>query len=181
MALLLSNMENFLVATRPQSRSCSVPQEFLLFAYHQLIPVTSVRVIIRIAIVAAVRIKASTKATASHTIVADTSTIYRHPVGAETTVAHRMTAAAKTAMASTMAASAVASTTSGERDCAGGCCCYERDDRSRCNYLFAHFSKLPMFHLIASIFHLIWGTASAEMRVHESPPFRLSARRSFIR
>jgi hypothetical protein len=123
----------------------------LLFAYHQLIPVTPVRIIVRIAIIAAVSIKASTKtkATASQTIMSDSAAIYRDPVATETAVAHRVTSAAKTAMASAMAASAVASTASCERGCAGCRCRYaERDDRSRCNYLFAHFSKLLMFDLI---------------------------------
>ena len=118
----------------------------LLFAYHQLIPVTPVRIIVRIAIIAAVSIKASTKtkATASQTIMSDSAAIYRDPVATETAVAHRVTSAAKTAMAS-----AVASTDSCERGCAGCRCRYaERDDRSRCNYLFAHFSKLLIFHLI---------------------------------
>jgi hypothetical protein len=85
--------------------------------------------------------------------VADTAAIYRDPVAAETAVTHcvakAVTSAAKTAMASAMAASAVASTASCERGCAGRRCRYaERDDRSRCNYLFAHFSKLLIFHLI---------------------------------
>jgi hypothetical protein len=118
----------------------------LLFAYHQLIPVTPVRVIVWIAIVAAISIKASTKASASQTIVANAAVIYRDPVAAETAVAHRVTSTAKTAMA----ASAVASTAAScERGCAGRRCRYaERDGRSRCNYLFAYFSKLLIFHLI---------------------------------
>jgi hypothetical protein len=123
----------------------------LLFAYHLLIPVTPVRVIVRIAIIAAVSIKASTKtkATASQTIVSDSATIYRDPVATGTAVAHRVTSAAKTAVASAMAASAVASPASCERGCAGRRCRYaERDDRSRRNYLFAHFSKVLMFDLI---------------------------------
>jgi hypothetical protein len=81
--------------------------------------------------------------------MSDSAAIYRDPVATETAVAHRVTSAAKTAMASAMAASAVASTASCERGCAGRRCRYaERDDRSRCNYLFAHFSKLLMFDLI---------------------------------
>ena len=115
--------------------------------YNGLIPVTPVRVMVRIAIIAAVSIKASTKtkATASQTIMSDSAAIYRDPVATETAVAHRVTSAAKTAMA----ASAVASTASCERGCAGCRCRYaERDDRSRCKYLFAHFSKLLMFDLI---------------------------------
>jgi hypothetical protein len=124
----------------------------LLFAYHQLIPIAAVRVIVRIAIVAPVSINASTEATAIQTTVADTAAIYRDRMAAETAVAHcvakAVTSAAKTtAMASAMASSAA----SCERGCADRRCRYaEREGRSRCNYLFAHFSKLLMFHLICA-------------------------------
>jgi hypothetical protein len=88
--------------------------------------------------------------------VADTAAIYRDRMAAETAVAHcvakAVTSAAKTtAMASPMASSAVASAASCERGCADRRCRYaEREGRSRCNYLFAHFSKLLMFHLICA-------------------------------
>jgi hypothetical protein len=73
---------------------------------------------------------------------------HREPAASETATAKAVTSAAKTtAMAS---ATAVASTAAScERGCAGRRCRYaERDGRSRCNYLFAHFSKLLIFHLI---------------------------------
>jgi hypothetical protein len=140
-------MENVPVVARSHQDRIDAA-EAMLFAYHQLVTVTAVRVIVRIAIVAAVSIKASTEATAIQTTVADTAAIYRDPVAAETAVAHRVAkAVTSTAMAS---ATAVASTAAScERGCAGRRCCHaERDGRSRCNYLFAHFSKLLMFHLI---------------------------------
>jgi hypothetical protein len=133
-------MTNFPIVTRPSIKIEIGAARVLLFAYDQLIPVTPVRVIVRIAIVAAVSIKASIKATASQTTVADTAAIYRDPVATETAVAHRVTAAAKTAMASAMAASAVASTASRERGCTGRRYRYaERDGRDSCNYLFVFF------------------------------------------
>jgi hypothetical protein len=159
----------------------------LLFAYHQLIPVTAVRVKVRITIVAAVSIKASTEATAIQTTVADTAAIYRHPVAAETTVAHRVakavTSAAKTtAMASAMASSAVASTAAScERGCADRRCRYaEREGRSRCNYLFAHFSKLLMFHLICAAVWMRYRQWSAGTRAHKIAPSRRMGK-TFIR
>ena len=129
--------------------------ESLLFASHQLIAVTPVRVIVRIAIVAAVRIKASTETTAIQTTVADTAAIYRDPMAVETAVTHCVAAVAhcvaKAVTSAAMASTAVASTAAScKRGCADRRCRYaERDGRSRCNYLFAHFSKLLMFHLIS--------------------------------
>jgi hypothetical protein len=112
---------------------------------------------VRIAIVAAVSIKASTKTTAIQTTVADTGAIYRDPLAAQTAVAHREPMASETAVAKAVtsaakttamaSATAVASTAAScERGCAGRRCRHaERDGRSRYNYLFAHFSTLLMF------------------------------------
>jgi hypothetical protein len=115
--------------------------------------------------------------------VADTAAIYRDPVAAETTVAHRVAkAVTSTAETTAMASSAVASTAAScERDCAGRRCRYaEHDGRSRCNYLFAHFSKLPMFHLICGA-RLICATVSGlpKRGCTKSLGLAVSARRSF--
>ena len=85
----------------------------------------------------------------------DTAAIYSDPGAAETAVAHREPAASETATAKavtsaakTTAMATAATTASRERDCAGSRCRYaERDDRSRCNHLFALFSKLLLFRL----------------------------------
>jgi hypothetical protein len=61
---------------------------------------------VRIAIVAAVRIKASAKATAIQTTVADTAAIYRDPLAAQTAVAHREPMASETAVAKTVTSAA---------------------------------------------------------------------------
>jgi hypothetical protein len=67
-------------------------------------------------------------------------------MASETAVAKAVPSAAKTTMAS---ATAVASTAAScERNRAGARCRYaEHNGYSRCNYLFAHFSKLLMFGL----------------------------------
>jgi hypothetical protein len=110
--------------------------------------------------------------------VADTAAIYRDRMAAETAVAHcvakAVTSAAKTtAMASPMASSAVASAASCERGCANRRCRHaERDGRSRCNYLFAHFSKLLMFHLICATVWMRYRQWTAETRAHKIAPSR---------
>ena len=121
---------------------------------HQLIPVTAVRVIVRIAIaviiVAAIRIKPSTKATAleatvAEATVAETAVAHREPAASETATAKAVTSAAKT----TAMASAATTASPCERGCAGRRCRYaEHDGRSCCNHLLAHCSKLLMFHSI---------------------------------
>ena len=116
---------------------------------HQLIPVTAVRVIVRIAIaviiVAAIRIKPSTKATALETTVAETAVAHREHAASETVTDKAVTSAAKT----TAMASAATTASPCERGCAGRRCRYaEHDGRSCCNHLLAHCSKLLMFHSI---------------------------------
>jgi hypothetical protein len=109
--------------------------------------------------------------------VADTAAIYRDRMAAETAVAHcvakAVTSAAKTtAMASAMASSAVASAASCERGCADRRCRYaEREGRSRCNYLFAHFSKLLMFHLKCAVW-MRFCQWTAETQAHKIAPSR---------
>ena len=77
--------------------------------------------------------------------MADTAAIYRDPMAVETAVTHCVAAVAhcvaKAVTSAAMASTAVASTAaSRERGCADRRCRYaERDGRSRCNYLFAHF------------------------------------------
>src|ERR1700693_5961427 len=62
----------------------ALPKSRRRAAYHQLIPVTAVRVVVRIAI----SINASTKATALETTVAETATVYSDPAASETAAAH---------------------------------------------------------------------------------------------
>jgi formaldehyde-activating enzyme involved in methanogenesis len=78
-----------------------------------LITVTAVRVIVRIAIVGAVSIKASTKATALEVTVTETAAACREPVASETAVAHREPMASETATAKAVTSKtpAMASTT----------------------------------------------------------------------
>jgi hypothetical protein len=108
--------------------------------------------------------------------VADTAAIYRDRMAAETALAHcvakTVTSAAKTTpMASPMASSAVASAASCERGCANRRHA-KRDGRSRCNYLFAHFSKLLMFHLICATVWMRFRQWTAETRAHKIAPSR---------
>jgi hypothetical protein len=130
----------------------------LFLAYQQLIPVTAVRVIVRIAIVAAVSINASTKVAALVATVTETAAIYRDSGAAETAVAHCEPAASETATAKAVtsaakttamaSATAVASTAAScERNRAGARCCdTEPDGSNNCyNHLLAHFSDLLMF------------------------------------
>ena len=146
--------------SKPHDNSVKREQNPHYSHYNGLIPVTAVRVIVRIAIVAAVSINASTKATALEVTVTETAAACREPVASETAVAHREPMASETAtakavtsktpaMASTTAMAATSTAAPCERDCAGRRCGYaEPDSRSCYNHLLAHFSKLLMFHLI---------------------------------
>ncbi|MGO9396787.1 MAG: hypothetical protein ACLP19_02940, partial [Xanthobacteraceae bacterium] len=135
-----------------------------------------------IAVVAAVSINASTKATALEATVTETAAIYRDPVAAETAVSHREPVASETAtakavtsktsaMASTTAMASAATTASSCERCAGRRCCYaEHDGGSCCNHLFAHFSKTPVvsFNMDSPEHDLCSGVAVIGSQLHQS-------------